>query len=292
MSHFAVFVIGPNVDEQLAPYHEFESTGDDNQYVREIDVTAECKEKGLDYYGFEDNTVIDVAQLDLADKHKYGYALVDGNGALVRAVNRTNPNAQWDWYQIGGRFSDWLKLKSGATGFKGARSWTNAAEPTDPTRADAALKCDIDFEAMRDEAGNEAATNWDKARALLSAAVAPTQWDSWEHLRDVVHKGDIETARKAYHAQPSVKVLADFAGFFDTCDEYMQSREEFVQRARDRACAPYALVNKGEWTGRGKMGWFGVSDDKVAPDDWCRLVNQLLDNLPDDTLITVVDCHI
>lgn len=145
---------------------------------------------------------------------------------------------------------------------------------------------------MRDEAGNDAATSWDKARALLSAAVAPTQWNSWEYLRDVAHKDDIDAARKAYHAQPSVKVLANFAGFLDTCDKYMQSREEFIQRARDRACVPYALVNKGEWTGRGNMGWFGMSDDKVALDDWYRLVNQLLDNLPDDTLITVVDCHI
>lgn len=292
MSHFAVFVIGPNVDEQLAPYHEFESTGDDNKYVKEVDVTAECKKKGLDYFGFEDNTITDIAQLNLAGKHKYGYALVDGNGTLIRAVQRTNPNAQWDWYQVGGRFSDWLKLKPSAVGIKGTRSWTNAAEPTDPTRADAALKCDIDFEAMRDEAGNEAAASWDEARALLSAAVAPTQWDSWEHLRDVVHKGDIETARKAYNAQPSVKVLTNLADFLDTCDKYMQSREEFIQRARDRACVPYALVNKGEWTGRGRMGWFGVSDDKVALDDWCRLVNQLLDSLPDDTLITVIDCHI
>src|SRR5271167_4430608 len=42
MSHFSVLVIGGNVEEQLAPYHEFESTGDDNQYVKEIDQTEEA----------------------------------------------------------------------------------------------------------------------------------------------------------------------------------------------------------------------------------------------------------
>lgn len=52
------------------------------------------QEEGLDYFGFEDNTITDIAQLDLADKHKYGYALVDGNGTLIHAVQRTNPNAQ------------------------------------------------------------------------------------------------------------------------------------------------------------------------------------------------------
>ena len=41
MSHFTVLVIGPNVPEQLAPYHEFECTGRNDQYVQDIDKTAE-----------------------------------------------------------------------------------------------------------------------------------------------------------------------------------------------------------------------------------------------------------
>jgi hypothetical protein len=34
MSHFTVMVIGNDVDEQLAPFHEFECTGQDDQYSR------------------------------------------------------------------------------------------------------------------------------------------------------------------------------------------------------------------------------------------------------------------
>lgn len=41
MSHFSVMVIGPNIEQQLAPYHEFECTGTDDQYVQDIDETAE-----------------------------------------------------------------------------------------------------------------------------------------------------------------------------------------------------------------------------------------------------------
>jgi hypothetical protein len=33
MSHFSVMVIGENVEEQLAPYHEFECTGVDNDIL-------------------------------------------------------------------------------------------------------------------------------------------------------------------------------------------------------------------------------------------------------------------
>lgn len=35
MSHFTVLVIGPNYEEQLAPYHEFECTGCDDEYVQD-----------------------------------------------------------------------------------------------------------------------------------------------------------------------------------------------------------------------------------------------------------------
>ena len=37
MSHFSVMVIGGNVEEQLQPYHEFECTGINDQYVVDVD---------------------------------------------------------------------------------------------------------------------------------------------------------------------------------------------------------------------------------------------------------------
>ena len=36
MSHFAVLVIGPDPERQLAPYHEFECTGMDDEYVDNV----------------------------------------------------------------------------------------------------------------------------------------------------------------------------------------------------------------------------------------------------------------
>ena len=292
MSHFSVFVIGDNVDEQLAPYHEFECTGEDDQYVKDVDVTAECKEQGLDWFGLEDKTVTDLSQLDKAGVHKYGYALVDAAGDVIKAVNRTNPNKKWDWYQIGGRWSGFLKIKAGGEGAMGERSWTNRDEPHDPTRADIARKGDIDFDGMRFEAGREAAEKFDAAMAALAAAGAPSVWDRWDHVRDVMFKGDIEKARAHYNAQPCVKALQGMTGFWDTPDVFLTTRSDYIERARNQACVPYALVHKSEWVGRGAMGWWGVSTGDADQDAWNRMVNEMLDALPDDTLITVVDCHI
>jgi len=43
MSHFAMLVIGANVDAQMAPYHEYECTGYNDQYVQDIDVTEDIR---------------------------------------------------------------------------------------------------------------------------------------------------------------------------------------------------------------------------------------------------------
>ena len=40
------------------------------------------------------------------------------------------------------------------------------------------------------------------------------------------------------------------------------------------------------------MGWFGMSHNEVSEDEWLAKFNQMIDELPDDTLLTVVDCHI
>lgn len=45
MSHFTVLVIGDNPEEQLAPFHEFECTGLDDQYVIDMDETQEYREQ-------------------------------------------------------------------------------------------------------------------------------------------------------------------------------------------------------------------------------------------------------
>ena len=44
MSHFSVLVIGGNIKKQLQPYHEFECTGTDDQYVVDVDKTDEARE--------------------------------------------------------------------------------------------------------------------------------------------------------------------------------------------------------------------------------------------------------
>lgn len=45
MSHFLLLVTGENLSEQLQPFHEYECTGTDDQYVVDVDETAELREQ-------------------------------------------------------------------------------------------------------------------------------------------------------------------------------------------------------------------------------------------------------
>jgi hypothetical protein len=355
MSHFAVLVIGPDVEKQLQPYHQFECTGTSDQYVQDIDETEErrqeyqertrtmvkcpdgtlvsaydgrfqkrVKEDGdvftrTEYIVPEGHERLEVKASEIQtfaewlsdyhniklvpfgllpdtnEDHKYGYAILDEAGEVTRVINRTNPNYKWDWWVEGGRWSGFLKLKQGADGALGRKGLMGSCANDGPGRADVALKGSIDFDGMRQEAGAKASERWEKARAALTAAGAPITWDTWEHLRDVTHKGDIESARQAYSDQPSVKAIkAGFAdeGFWIEPDEFLVPHEVYTQRARDRATVLYAFVKDGQWVGKGEMGWFGMSSGDEDQDAWNRKVNEMLDALPDDTLITVVDCHI
>lgn len=66
------------------------------------------------YYGRPSVRVGEVINVTNADAGKYGYLLVDSAGEVVKVIDRTNPHAQWDYWTVGGRYSNRLMRKGGA----------------------------------------------------------------------------------------------------------------------------------------------------------------------------------
>lgn len=298
MSHFTVMVFGDDIEEQLQPFHEFECTGINDQYVIDEDVTEEIQERidedgdmddALGWYGLEDKIVEDESEVDtVGDEcpHKYGYAIVK-DGVLIKAVNRTNPNRQWDWYQIGGRWSGFLKLKEGAEGENGERSWTNSGRDISADRCDSAIKRDIDIEGMRDDAGNDAGNEWDK----IHNVVGDTTWESWDSVRGRI--SNIDEARDFYNGQTALELIRKAEIFYwSGLDDFLVSREEYVSQARSKAISTFAVLKDGVWYEKGDMGWWGCVSDEKDQGDWDAEVGRLIDSVSDDTRITIVDCHI
>lgn len=211
-----------------------------------------------------------------------------------------NPNAKWDWYEVGGRWAGFFKLKKGHNGALGKQySYGQLTHSKD--RADIAFKKAIDFEFMRKEFEDSAAIRYD----LVQEAIKGTpESESWEVVRagfNLEKSGEIEKARKKYHAQPRVKAFQkltmsekgrELFGFFASVEDYQMPRERYLANARNHAGVPHALIKDGKWYEQGEMGWWGVVRNEKDPETWNAMVAQLMDELPDDTLLISVDCHI
>lgn len=318
MSHFTVLVVGEDPEEQLAPFHEFECTGNNDKYVQDVDITDEVNEQigeseektkkakledGLEYHGLNDKIVLSEDEVDRDGEHKYGYAIVK-SGKLIKAVKRTNPNRKWDWYSLGGRWSGYFKLKAGRNGEVGRPgTFDNKAEAG---HVDSARLEDIDLEGMVLDAGVEAGKQYDKVERLLNGI---PKLDI--HWKDIIAEGNekygklsIDEKRTLYHAQPGKKKLEkakdndslskDERSLLTWLDleSYQCTRKEYVKRAENSALSTFAVLNKGEWFEKGEMGWWGCVSNEMDQEKWNEEFLKLLKSLPGDTVISVYDCHI
>jgi len=54
----------------------------------------------------------------------------------------------------------------------------------------------------------------------------------------------------------------------------------------------FGILHEGKWHENAKMGWFGMTSDEKSEKRWEKEYQEVMDSIPDDTLITVIDCHI
>jgi len=331
MSHFAVLVVGPDPVAQLAPFHEFECTGRDDEYVIDVDVTERALKKYAEdtttriklpdgtlesffdekgewrqefsqqeedptfksmsrrtYYVPPGHEKVEVLTSTLKSFEEfckdYGGWRVDADG---RAWDHTNPNAKWDWYQLGGRWTGFFKLKPGCMGLLGEPSLLARDHKMDSTTADSALKGNIDFQAMRAKDEQQARQAWHKVHDPLNGV----RWAAWEEVLKEFGTERIDEARKFYHGQVAFELSPHLGKHIFDRDSFLVTEEEYANRATAGSGATFAVLMNGQWYERGKMGWWGiVSDD--SGDEWFAKFHELVDSLPDDTMLTIVDCHI
>lgn len=219
----------------------------------------------------------------------HGYDIHAQTGRIGRM---TNPDARWDWWQVGGRWTGFFKGRDGVEGVVGEEGLMT--EPARPGYFDSLLKGEIDFEAMRAEAAEKAHADYDKYERVTEGIKPPER--TWAELRDSIK--DISEARETYRSHPWVQALlkAHIEPFVDCSHDHFcvrtGGRETFVRRAENFVAVPYAVVQDGKWAERGKMGLFGIAKGEISKDEWAERVRDLLEGLPDDVQLTVVDCHI
>lgn len=282
MSHFTVLILGGNVDEQLAPY-------DENERVEEYSngpVSEEDLERMYNYYKEKKDFVgtLEECLEQYSEDWNEGWRK-DENG-VWQDYTTYNPKSKWDWYQTGGRWAGFFKLKEGATGISGDGSLVCGNQAEEGT-ADVLLKKDIDFEGMMNDAGKKASEYYDKIIGIIGNL---PEVESWESIRERFE--NIDDARDFYHNQERVKALKEANEHWADPEDFQISREDYIENARLRSFVPYAVVKDGEWFQKGEMGWWGMSSNEMSQSDWNKKVSEMIMACDDETEFTLVDCHI
>lgn len=108
MSHFTVLVIGENPEAQLQPFHEFECTGENDQYVQDISILDEKREE------YENGT------------RKMARYTGDDSEALVAEDSKTLRSAFDDlFYRKPTKEEDDKIGRGGGTGWGGGLHWAS-----------------------------------------------------------------------------------------------------------------------------------------------------------------------
>lgn len=439
MSHFAIAVVTDRLDEKelaakLQPFHEFECTGTNDQYVIDVDKTEDARAEYADYKttkwrdsegkihdpyddkyyrdptpeeqekigpmggtgggrgiswssrdwgdgkgyrakvkmkpeevgmeeveipateimsfaGFlaywhgmgDDRFVKSEDEIGSHEQHKYGYVLLkprEGRRVqiednfedeykdfeVVRYVDRTNPNAKWDWWQIGGRYSGRFRVKQGAADTLATDN--HGAFGVNPDKPKGGLDYvrigDIDFDAMieankiyhRNSIDSAIARVIDRqekkgittdretiladykvyceAKAAIPSetflAYRNREGDTDTDFRDwyVAQHGENEDVN-AYDRTSYTSWLEWELGTFKSFNV-----EDYLTKIR--AFSAFAFLDlEGNWNEKGEMGWWGMVSDEKGDVDWeatfDAFVADLVANHPDKYL-AVVDCHI
>jgi hypothetical protein len=291
MSHFIVAVFtkeGQTVEELLAPYQENNMGDCPKEYLEFYDVEEEYRNKyeneGIEKVKLPDGRLLsswesgareyeNLEKVKVPFKETYetfeqfmeewaGYKKDEETG---KYGYWENPNAKWDWWVVGGRWSGLLKLKDEATtGQMGDRRWTNINENIPKGRVDSAKVRDIDFSIDMDEY-NRNLRFWE----LVVEGDTP---------RNVEEE---EIVKWSFYYNPEY-----YLNRYDSKEEYARLCSEFDA---------YAVITPdGKWHSKGEMGWWGISSEShEEAKKWNKSFKEaFIDNADPEWTLTIVDCHI
>lgn len=282
MSHFSVLVTktqDKSVDEQLERF--FEQGEDDDYFMeRQIEIRADVMQSEAEsivkrFKEAAEKDGIDEEQRAKNQKdYRYMKHLVD-NGEFVEVVKEWhggdidedgnlfylhNPDAKWDWWEVGGRWSGSLKLKDDADAEPkiGGHYSFNEDEVKKllaRRRTDVAKVKDIDWEGMLAEKIEQAKSNWSEYQKSLALPEKERPNPYWE-----------------WGIEPN-----------DTEQKYIK---------RQGSLPFFAVLHDDTWNEAGQMGWWAIVTDRKEPGEWEKAVNEIIGSLDPEDEVTVVDCHI
>lgn len=186
-----------------------------------------------------------------------------------------NPNAMWDWYQIGGRWPVTFLVKDTCTEYSfGERSWGNDDDeypcPDGYMWVSAARKKDIEWSRMKD---------W----YLLQAK------ERFQDLEDTFIRGLKEPGKYL-----NVKDGAVYS-FVDLVYKIGESEEDYLSRMRVTDDRKYPvsfcdLIDENDWLAQGHDYQSPERGEQQAL-TWAQTIQEFIDDLDDEDVLVSIDYH-
>lgn len=252
MSHYPVLVIGENPENQLEPFYE---GLDVSEYINHP-VTDKDKMDFLEYYKKKENK----------KNNRKGQSYKDVQISLTKFPK---------YYQKYG--DDW-----------NGNAWR------------------IDSEGNWQEYSTyNPESKWDwysiggRWSGMLLLKKSEQLKSSMIGCRDVIDETSDEKLLSDRRVDQARKCQIDWEGMCQRCtDEANKRYDNYKQHlnylVNDSIFSTYAVLDHGEWNEPGQMGWWGMSSvNEQEKAQWNNeFFTRFIESKSDNTLLTVVDCHI
>ncbi len=337
----------------LQPFHEYECTGTKDEYVVWVDTTDKNREEWGKYEkhmvrlsddsvhdryseqfytgepddpnsfsprktfvlpeGAEEYTCLapEVETLEEFSKGWDGSEPDPDNPGRVRRY--TNPNAKWDGWVIGGRWTGHFQLnynpgedpvnqetcslchgtgtrtdmtvENGCNGCKGTGVSTKWPTQWVKNESDCVQVKDLPIDQLVSSAEQKAAQQYDEAITIIK----DREFFPWKHCHEILFKDNLQGARDYYHDQQVIKDLREWDTWCSP-ENFLEERSTYIFNAGASSISTFALIKDGQWYQRGEMGWWACVSDE--DDNWDQKWFELFQSLDPEAWVTIVDCHI
>lgn len=152
MSHFSVLVIGQEPKQDLKKYWELDLNRQElendpravfNVAISDANAHREFQKHNDKQKDEKDKHTYDSIERFMTDWHRYIHSQEHGGWGHYH-----NPNAKWDWFGIGGRWTGHMILKKGKKGILGAPGVFENKPLHGKQSTDQALKKNIDISKL------------------------------------------------------------------------------------------------------------------------------------------------
>ena len=315
--HFAIYVTGENVDNQMAAFEfgrneKHEAVPIEDLLVKEgfnakpanmLAYLTEILDKDSRIAIVEPDAISDeytLRHLYLADMDRIvTYDPIKRQWLALLRIDQSS-EGRWDWYVVGGRWRDCLKAKPGIEGFRDTTldmmdnllPWST--EDRKGRREGwyaSLLKSEIDWEGMEQDHMDALLPRYDDFHKWYAEnpVVPYKEFCAARGLTEESDHKDWVAASSEYNGLPLVQAANKLFGY--GWADLVVPRDVYIQYIKYSSRHFFGYLHQGVWTERDTYGWFG--NGQLLPEviEYYEKAEEWLNSLPPDTRLTVVDYH-